>query len=75
MLNRHRFPVVIRCAPDIASILSHVMRAVGIMQDVLYGDGLDTSTSSGPSPGDFLGGGLWAASLYYCRWGQLVLQL
>ena len=44
------------------------------LQDALYGDGLDLSSSSGgPTPGDALGGALWAVSLYYCTPLQLLL--
>ena len=49
-------------------------QAGGHLQDALYGDGLDLSSSSGgPTPGDALGGALWAVSLYYCTPLQLLL--
>ena len=44
------------------------------LQDALYGDGLDLSSGGGgPTPGDVVGAGLWAVSLYYCTPLQLLL--
>lgn len=55
--------------------LRTVTRSMCSLQDALYGDGLDLSSGGGggPTPGDFVGAGLWAVSLYYCTPLQLLL--
>ena len=54
--------------------LRTVTRSICCLQDALYGDGLDLSSGGGgPTPGDVVGAGLWAVSLYYCTPLQLLL--